>query len=97
MLKAEPAESTGTGELDDGEASLEQSEADFKPWFVYPLLAGAVSVNYLTTHPASNVADSLTDNQMHILVSEPMGGITPDIFKSGPAKQAGYITYVPQE
>jgi len=48
MLKAEPSESAAISEFDDDKPSLAQPGEDVKPWFVYPLLAGAVgSTNYL--------------------------------------------------
>jgi hypothetical protein len=73
LLKAEPAENVGAGELDNDKASLAQTEVDVKPWFVYPLLAGAVSV--LTTSPPTLHASSRTFHSSGS--SETLGDCTP--------------------
>ena len=42
MLVAVPPENGGKAELDNAKAPQEQPSGADKPWFVYPLLAGAV-------------------------------------------------------
>ena len=47
MLKAVPTDIPPTAELDEAKAPEKQPDGADKPWFVYPLLAGAVCLfNY---------------------------------------------------
>ena len=49
--KAEPYDTDATAELDDAKATLDRPIGANKPWFVYPMLAGAVCSSTTCTIP----------------------------------------------